>query len=293
MKRQELSLNSAKMKYMLGDRNLGLCFNRRIEQKRDFADIFIFDELIQHHSLSIKEVNYLAPLYLYPEENNNKRIPNLNPTEIKAFEKALNLPFKAENPDNSFVLSCLLETTPEYFTPIDMLDYIYAILHSPRYRETYKEFLKTDFPRVPYPNSDTFWQLVTLGDEIRLLHLMQSPALESNALDKLITSYPQTGDNIISRKISKTSPGYEATSESHGKIWINDSQYFENVPALAWNFYIGGYQPAQKWLKDRKGRKLNIDDIMHYQKIINALMQTDSLMAQIDGILKQVTSQVV
>jgi predicted helicase len=304
------------MKHMLGDRNIGLCFNRRIEQKRDFADIFIFDELIQHHSLSIKEVNYLAPLYLYPKDS-SERIPNLNPEEIKAFEKALNLPFIAENPENNFVPSCLrdssfprsrvgmhtgangkhdthshagawerelreLENPPTAFTPIDILDFIYAILHSPNYRKTYQEFLKTDFPRVPYPSPDSFWQLVALGDELRLLHLMQSATLDTH-----IISYPQTGDNIISRKISKTSPGYEASSDSFGKVWINDAQYFENVPAVAWNFYIGGYQPAQKWLKDRKGRKLNIDDIMHYQKIIKALVQTDSLMKQIDDILKQ------
>jgi predicted helicase len=169
---------------------------------------------------------------------------------------------------------------PDRFTPIDILDYIYAVLHSPTYRETYKEFLKTDFPRVPYPKPETFWQLVKLGDQIRQLHLMESPVL-----DTPITQYPVGGDNVITRKISKTSPGYEAISATHGKVWINDTQYFDKVPHQAWSFYIGGYQPAQKWLKDRQGRELTFEDIRHYQKIIVALTETARLMQAVDKVL--------
>ncbi|HIO91220.1 MAG TPA: DNA methyltransferase, partial [Leucothrix mucor] len=157
---------------------------------------------------------------------------------------------------------------------------IYAVLHSPNYRDKYKEFLKTDFPRVPYPKPKTFWALVKLGGEIRQLHLMESPAL-----DDFISSYPESGDNIITRKITKTSLGYEATSDTHGKVWINDKQYFENVPLQAWEFYIGGYQPAQKWLKDRKQRKLSFEDIRHYQQIIVALTETHRLMQEVDKVL--------
>ncbi len=212
-------------------------------------------------------------LYLYPDDS-SERIPNLNPEEIKAFEKALKLPFvaekEAENEGN----------TKDNFAPLDILDYIYAVLHSPNYRDKYKEFLKTDFPRVPYPKPKTFWQLVELGGKIRQLHLMESPAL-----DEFISSYPESGDNIITRKITKTSLGYEATSNTHGKVWINDKQFFENVPLQAWEFYIGGYQPAQKWLKDRKGRELSFDDIRHYQKIIVALTETQRLMLAVDKIL--------
>ena len=69
-----------------------------------------------------------------------------------------------------------------------------------------------------------------------------------------------------------------------GKVWINDTQYFDRVPKIAWEFYIGGYQPAQKWLKDRKGRELKFEDLLHYQKIIVALTETDRLMKEIDGI---------
>ena len=133
---------------------------------------------------------------------------------------------------------------------------------------------------MPYPKADTFWQLVKLGGELRQLHL-----LESEQVEEYITGYPQDGDNIITRKMTKRSIGYEATSDTHGKVWINDEQYFEDVPLVAWEFYIGGYQPAQKWLKDRHGRELTFDDILHYQKIIVALTETNRLMQAIDQIV--------
>jgi predicted helicase len=157
---------------------------------------------------------------------------------------------------------------PVELAPIDILDYIYAVLHSPTYREKYKEFLKIDFPRVPYPHISTFWQLVKLGGELRQIHLLESPVVE-----KYITQYPEDGTNEV------TKPNY-----TNGKVYINDTQYFDNVPEVAWNFYIGGYQPAQKWLKDRKGRTLGFEDILHYQKIIVALCETDRIMKEIDGI---------
>ncbi|MGB2174631.1 MAG: type ISP restriction/modification enzyme [Flavobacteriaceae bacterium] len=169
------------------------------------------------------------------------------------------------------------------FAPIDILDYIYAVLHSPSYREQYKEFLKIDFPRVPYPkDKDTFWALVQLGGEIRQIHLLESPKVED-----YITTYPKDGDNMITRKITKTNIGYESIDNSKGRVWINDEQFFDNVPLIAWEFYIGGYQPAQKWLKDRKGRALSFEDILHYQKIIVALSETDRLMKEIDSIMKE------
>jgi very-short-patch-repair endonuclease len=166
------------------------------------------------------------------------------------------------------------------FAPIDILDYIYAVLHSPTYREKYKEFLKIDFPRVPYPkDKDTFWQLVKLGGEIRQIHLLESPTVE-----KYITQYPEDGSNTVTSPKYFPIPKNETTGALQGNVYINETQYFANVPLSAWNFYIGGYQPAQKWLKDRKERKLEFDDILHYQKIIVALNETDRLMREIDKI---------
>ncbi len=207
----------------------------------------------------------LFPLYLYSETNGqqtigqiSERTPNLNTEIVKQIAKKVGLTFTNEK-----------EITKDTFAPIDILDYIYGVLHSRTYREKYKEFLKTDFPRIPYPkNKDTFWQLVKLGGTIRQIHLLESPIVE-----KYITQYPIDGNNEVGK-----------TKYQDGKVYINDTQYFANVPQTAWDFYIGGYQPAQKWLKDRKGRTLEFDDILHYQKIIVALSETDRLMKEIEKI---------
>ena len=154
-------------------------------------------------------------------------------------------------------------------TPENLFDYIYAVLHSSAYRKRYAEFLKSDFPRIPYPSDpETFHALAEYGTQLRELHLM-----ESDRLNAPITTYPVDGDHEVNK------PRFE-----DGNVWINDTQYFGGVPQVAWEFYIGGYQPAQKWLKDRKGRKLSIDDIRHWQGIIVALTETDKIMRQIDSI---------
>jgi type I restriction-modification system DNA methylase subunit len=152
----------------------------------------------------------------------------------------------------------------------DIFDYVYAVLHSSSYRQRYKEFLKIDFPRIPYPKDEkTFRFLVELGNKLRKIHLMEDPELEN-----LITTYSVQGDNLV-----------EKVEYKGGNVWINDTQYFGNVPKEAWEFYIGGYQPAQKWLKDRKGRKLTYEDIIHYQKIVIVLMKTQQIMQEIDRII--------
>ena len=218
---------------------------------------------------------YAFPLYNYTETNGQQsightaeRTPNLNVEIVKQISDNLNLTFTNEK-----------ETTENTFAPIDILDYIYAVLHSPTYREKYKEFLKIDFPRVPFPkDATTFWHLVKLGGEIRQIHLLESPTVE-----QYITQYPEGGNNVVDKP--RYSPPLEGCPQDGvGRVFINDTQYFDNVPEIAWNFYIGGYQPAQKWLKDRKGRTLNFEDILHYQKIIVALSETDRIMKEIDQI---------
>ncbi|MGY0393304.1 type ISP restriction/modification enzyme [Bizionia sp. KMM 8389] len=221
------------------------------------------------------------PLYLYPETNGQQTIdktterkPNLNQEIVKEFGEKTALIFTNEKED-----------TKNTFAPIDILDYIYAVLHSPTYREKYKEFLKIDFPRVPYPKDvKTFWELVKLGGELRQIHL-----LESNKVEDYITSYEmaenaENDHNVITTTIGKKDWEIIDQEKQLGRIWINESKYFDNVPVTAWEFYIGGYQPAQKWLKDRKERELKFEDILHYQKIIVALTETDRIMKEIDKI---------
>lgn len=254
------------MRHFLEEPNIGLMICRQtaidswehIGITKHLAD----DSRVSNRS---RERGYILPLYLYPEkseqstiEDTSSRTPNLNAEIVNQIAESLALTFTHEK-----------ETTANTFAPIDILDYIYAVLHSPTYRQKYKEFLKIDFPRVPYPkDQETFWQLVKLGKQIRQIHLLESPKVE-----QYITQYPLDGDNVVYK------PKYK-----DGKVYINDTQYFDNVPQVAWEFYIGGYQPAQKWLKDRKDRKLGFDDILHYQKIIVALSETDRLMNEIDKI---------
>ncbi|MEN9912318.1 MAG: hypothetical protein RI956_762, partial [Pseudomonadota bacterium] len=228
------------------------------------------------------------------------RTPNLDAEIIKKIAEQLGLRFVNEKQSNSPPLegcpqggvvknneqAANLSTISQGgdFAPIDLLDYIYAVLHSPAYREKYKEFLKIDFPRVPYlKDSSTFWQLVKLGGELRQIHL-----LESDAVEDYITQYPIDGENRVSNlRFENNHPAINSTPPKEGnlgKVYINDTQYFDNVPLIAWEFYIGGYQPAQKWLKDRKGRTLEFDDILHYQKMIVALSKTDELMKKINAI---------
>ena len=155
---------------------------------------------------------------------------------------------------------------------VAVFDYIYGVLHSPDYRETFAEFLKIDFPRIPWPASpDVFWHVREMGEQLRRLHLME-PAVIGD------THYPfeGAGDNVVGK------PEFDAVEGGTGTVWINKEQGFRSVPEIAWNFYIGGYQPAQKWLKDRKGRTLSYADVQHYQRIIKILSETDRIMKEIE-----------
>ena len=220
--------------------NLALLTSRSFQVGKKFDRVFLTKNIAEIHSAS--DQTYVFPLYLYAEDNS--RIPNLKKEIVNSIEKIVG------------------KVSPE-----DIFDYIYVVLHSPNYREKYKEFLKIDFPCVPYPkNKKTFKELVSLGTELRLLHLLESPKV-----NQFIITYPAVGSDLIEKLI------YE-----DNKVFINKKQYFGNVSESAWNFYIGGYQPAQKWLKDRKGKTLNNDDIKHYQKMIVALTETEKIMKKID-----------
>ncbi len=233
------------MKFMI-QQNICLLVLRQVKAGENFHHVFVSNHIVESTLISNKtsEIDYVLPLYIY--SNDGTKIPNLKSEILKEIEKITG------------------KTTPE-----DILDYIYAVLYSPSYKIKYKEFLKIDFPRVPYPNDKKgFKELVKLGTELRHLHLFESPKV-----NKFITTYPIEGTDTV-----------EKITYKNENVFINSEQYFGKVPEIAWNFYIGGYQPAQKWLKDRKGRTLTNEDIEHYQKIIVALTETDRIMKEIDKI---------
>jgi len=232
--------------FINGD-NLGLALCKQFKTGNTYQHAFVSDKIMESSFVSNRtsEITSLFPLYTY--DTNTGKETNLN-TDIV-----------------SEIMNITGEVTPE-----NIFDYIYAVLHSPRYREKYKEFLKIDFPHIPYPkNSESFHKLAKLGQELRELHLMQS-----SKLNNFTTSYPAVGENEV-----------EKITYKDGNVYINNEQYFGDIPEVAWNFQIGGYQPAQKWLKDRKGRKLTNEDIEHYQKIIVALVETDRIMKEIDKLV--------
>lgn len=227
----------------IGDSNLCMISTRQLSTF-NFQHIFV-TRLISDMcaiSLQTKETSYAFPLYLYAEDGTKH--PNLKHEIVNEIEKIVG------------------KVTPE-----DIFDYIYAVLHSPSYREKYKEFLKIDFPRIPYPkDAKSFKALIAHGTELRSLHLLESPKV-----NKFITTYPVLGSDKVEKLVYKD-----------GNVFINQEQYFGNVPETVWSFYIGGYQPAQKWLKDRKERTLTNEDIEHYQKMIVALSETEKIMGEID-----------
>lgn len=242
-----------KMRHMINNENISLIICRQ-QSTFDFQHVictkYISDMCVI--SSQTKEGAYFFPIYLYPEEGSfdAERRPNLDEKIWAQINAAIGK-----------------ETSPE-----DIFDYIYGVLHSPHYREKYKEFLKVDFPRIPYPkNADEFEHFRSCGNALRELHLMHN-------VPESPVRFEQKGSMMVDylRWEWNKDDGYS------GNIWINDTQFFESVPAEAWEFYIGGYQPAQKWLKDRKGRKLEYDDVEHYRKIIAVLMETARIMKTID-----------
>ena len=210
---------------------------------------------------------YVFPLYVYKANmGQEERVVNFNKELYDRIAQGLNyLPCYDDN--------ILVDPTSEYngvLYPQDLFDYIYAVLHSPSYRERYKEFLKIDFPRIPYPTDwERFRDLVEKGEELRQLHLMEDMPSKTGI------TFPVAGSLQV-----------DCYHWQENRVYINAEQYFDGVPESAWQFFIGGYQPAQKWLKDRKGMTLSFDDVKHYGCIIYVLQQTERIMQEIDKLMK-------
>ncbi len=184
--------------FLIGE-NIGLAIGRQGQVIGNGTwDIVSITNTIMDFNYYRRGGELIFPLYIYTETSDQQtteeqqiRTPNLNQEIVDKIAKGINHAFL---PDENIV--CDIEAgLVGTFSPMDILDYIYAVLHSPEYREKYKEFLKVDFPRVPYPqDAEKFWKLVELGGELRQLHL-----LESSVVEKFITGYPEDGDNVVNR----------------------------------------------------------------------------------------------
>jgi len=280
------------MRNFVEHENVGLAFARS-NKNPEIDHFYAVASIMECKCAESSTQSGVAPLYLYPEEGTleTERRVNFDPKIYADIRERAGL--SGADGDE-----------------LRVFDYIYGVLHSPDYRATYAQFLKIDFPRIPYPAStDVFSHVAEKGGQLRRLHLMEDAVIGA-------TPYPFSGDgdNVVGKPAFAPVPFVSSADETpmniapangisssldangsaldanglavgpngSGRVHINSNQYFDNVPQLAWEFHIGGYQPAQKWLKDRKGRVLSFDDVLHYQKIIKILTETDRIMKEIE-----------
>lgn len=263
----------------LGHRDSLALITARLIKGESPNHFFASRRMVEKISLSNKTSNnaFTFPLYLYSEDSmqstlnlNKRRAANLSTIFLAQLAERLGLEQAKE------------DGFPAGLTPEDIFHYAYAVFHSPGYRSRYAEFLKIDFPRLPLTgNLELFHALARLGGELTALHLLESPKL----------------DQPITEFIGGHNPEVGRVAWANNAVWIDapvckkgacqqpGSSGFRGVPEAVWNFHIGGYQVCHKWLKDRKGRILSGEYIVHYQKIIVALSETIRLMAEIDKVI--------
>ena len=250
------------IRHMLAEENLALMSCRQ-SAVPNWEHAFVTTSIVDDSYVSnrTKERGYCLPLYLYPSDQDLDKTRRVN-FAPKLYNRLRKM---AAHPDHG---------APD---EVQTFDYIYGVLHCPAYRETYAEFLKIDFPRIPWPSGpDEFQDVSAKGAELRRLHLMDPAAVGA-------TPYPfmGDGDNAVGKPAFKD-----------GRVWINKTQYFDAAPEISWDFYIGGYRPAQKWLKDRKGRVLDFEDVKHYRRILKILSETDRIVKTITTTLDSAESDV-
>jgi len=250
------------MRHMLEGENLGVIVPKQFKEQ---PGAFITKTIIGHKTVSAYDINYLFPLYLYPDPNNK------NLFDFGSSEKTPN--FTKE------FLKKIMGSNSEHFTAEDILFYIYSVLYCNIYRATYSHYLKFDFPRIPFTrNPELFMASASLGQRLANLHLLKSPEL-----DQPTVKYQGQGDDHTIGK-----PVY---NEEEQRVYINKTHYFEGVAPEVWNYQIGGYQVLDKYLKDRKGRKM--DDPRHYIHIATALEKTIEIQAEIDALYPEVEQDVI
>ncbi len=249
--------------------NLLLCLGKEGSTQGDNEwNIVYYSNLPTDINLIPRGGVYLFPLFLYDETGNaslNLSEAIVNKIEILIGRKIQDTGSQARE-DSGFL-------------PIDLFDYIYAILHSPTYRKTYHECLQDGFPSIPYPkDAQYFFDLAEQGCKLRKIHQLEG-------IDKkdIVTTYPinmPSNNNLVTKK------EFMVDENGVGRIWINDNQYFDHVPEGVWQLFVSGYRPLDKWLDDRKDKILTSDEIWHYQKIIVALQKQIEIMRQIDNIVE-------
>jgi Type ISP C-terminal specificity domain/N-6 DNA Methylase len=266
------------MQHLLKD-NLSLCYMRQYSGSDPYSHALVSDQMVDNRTFfSSKGVIQQAPLYLYETEKAKKSVAV---STMMLFETAAEYGKSKGKKANIApqVFEQLKKAYGKVPTPEQILQYCYAVLYSNVYREKYAEFLKIDFPRIPFTKSEElFKEMSALGSELVELHL-----LKHKALNKPIIKYFGKGkdDTIVK-------PHYD---EEREYVFINDQKWFENVSPEVWNYQIGGYQVMEKYLKDRKGRQM--DDAGHYCLMGTSIAKTIEIQKELDKLFPQVEKKVI
>jgi len=268
------------MQHMLDHENIALHVCRQVVSdmyRHALATHLITDDC--YVSNITRERGFTMPLYVTPggfnfsswPTNAAGQVPNFEPAAIADIEGKLRAKFTPR------------PSKDKTFTPEELLGYIYALLYSETFRQRYNQFLKQDFPKIPVTSDfQLFKRLATCGLRLVQLHTMRATDLSIDSV-----SYPVPGDHLVARRY----PWFTDSDPASGKplpeprVYLNEKQYFQNVPGPAWEFEIGSYQPCEKWLKDRKNRKLSFDELNTYRALVVSVQETMQLMDKIDDII--------
>jgi predicted helicase len=272
------------MRQMLAGENLALLLPKRVEHAGTWQHAFATKSISDHVAVSLKTIDYHFPLYLYPDpaESSTKerrRWVNMLLFEPQAF-------YGARKPNlNPAVVAALSSAHGEEPTPEAIFHYSYAVLYAPAYRTKYAEFLKADFPRIPF-TADTklFRKLAALGEKLVGLHLLNSPDLDAPTC-----RFEGDGDGRVGKE-RNTGLRYDVAEK---RVYINAAQHFAPIPEAVWTYPIGGFQVCEKWLKDRKERCLELDDIRTYCRIVTALGHTIRIQQQLNTLFPEAESNTV
>lgn len=260
------------MQNLLNRDNIGLNLTRRLRDP-EWRHVFCTTAITDKTLLSSRDNCYFFPLYIYTPKGKSKK-GSLG--VLMLFEPLAEYGVKKSNLSVALMngLEKAYEKRP---TPEDVFYYIYALLYSETYRAKYAEFLKIDFPRIPFTKDHVlFSTLATHGKRLADLHSMKSAELDSP-----IAKFQGKGEDKVDK------PRY---NEAEHRVYINETVYFDGVTPGVWEYKIGGYQVCEKWLKDRKGQKLD-GDFRHYCRIVTAIQKTIEVQREIDEIYEGVEKE--
>jgi len=257
--------------------NLALLTHRREEIQIPYTHFLVTNLISEHGALSSKTTNYHFPLYLYRESDSSgsrRRTGVSRYQTMFVFEPAAAYSIRHANISSDLLIS-LSNAYKKEASPENIFHYIYAVLYSNAYRKKYAEFLKTDFPRVPFTKDyKLFNKLAGKGEALVELHLFKS-----GKLIKPIAKCEGSG-NLRVEKVT-----YDPTKAC---VYINPEKWFTGVPPEVWEYHIGGYQVSEKWLKDRKGRQLSFEEVSHYARVVTAIAETITIQRSLDDLFAEV-----